>query len=71
MISFPDDLLEEVDRVAARHSESRSGFLQRLARDELSRTSEERRAQLERLLGEPKRQGGNAAALIRESREER
>jgi metal-responsive CopG/Arc/MetJ family transcriptional regulator len=49
LISMPDDLLEDVDRAAARAGTSRSAYLQGAARSALATPSRERiRAALER-----------------------
>lgn len=69
MISIPDDLLERIDAQAGANRETRSGFLQRLAEREVSNQGEDRRKQLEDLLGPPVNLGGEAAKLIREDRE--
>jgi metal-responsive CopG/Arc/MetJ family transcriptional regulator len=72
MISFPDKLLERLDARAKETSETRSGFLQRLAERELERAKRHDREEIERLLDQiqPIDFGGvNAAQLIREDRE--
>ena len=72
MISIPDALLEGLDSRAKALGESRSGFLQRLAEQELERTEGHGREEIERLLNEiqPLDFGGvSAAQLIREDRE--
>lgn len=70
MISIPDKLLEQVDRQAKAAGESRSGFLQRLAEQELDRGEEERRAEVRRLLDlATAPMGGEGAKMIREDRE--
>ncbi|HET6997427.1 MAG TPA: type II toxin-antitoxin system HicB family antitoxin [Solirubrobacterales bacterium] len=69
MISIPDDLLGRLDARARANRETRSGFLQRLAERELKEQGENRRKQLEDLLGPPVHMGGDAAKLIREDRE--
>jgi len=71
MISIPDDLLARIDTQAKTNRETRSGFLQRLAERELSAQGDDRRKQLEGLLGPPVNLGGEAAKLIREDRESR
>ena len=71
MISIADDLLERIDAQARANRETRSGFLQRLAERELSQQGQDRRRQLEDLLGPPVNLGGDAAKLIREDRESR
>jgi hypothetical protein len=69
MISIADDLLERIDALAKANRETRSGFLQRLAEKELSVQGQDKRRQLEDLLGPPVHLGGEAAKLIREDRE--
>ncbi len=69
MISVADDLLERIDAQARANRETRSGFLQRLAERELAERSDDRRRELEELLGPPVPMGGDAARLIREDRE--
>ena len=72
MISIPDKLLERLDARARESSETRSGFLQRVAERELERTERHDREEIERLLDEiqPIDFGGvSAAQLIREDRE--
>lgn len=69
MVSMPDDLLARIDARAASEHATRSGFLQRLAEQELARERAKRRARVEELLGEPVSLGGDAAKLIREDRE--
>lgn len=69
MISMPDDLLGRLDAQARANRETRSGFLQRLARRELLSGEARRREEIEDLLGPPVSMGGDAARLIREDRE--
>jgi metal-responsive CopG/Arc/MetJ family transcriptional regulator len=70
MISIPDDLLERLDALARTRQETRSGFLQRLAEQELQSDTEGRRKEVERLLDlATAPMGGDAAKLIREDRE--
>lgn len=71
MISIPDDLLTRLDSQARANRETRSGFLRRLAERELEQQGDNRRRQLEDLLGPPVHMGGEAAKLIREDRESR
>lgn len=71
MISLADDLLARIDAQAQANRETRSGFLQRLAERELSAQGDDRRKQLEDLLGPPVNLGGEAAKLIRKDRESR
>ncbi|HET9592536.1 MAG TPA: type II toxin-antitoxin system HicB family antitoxin [Solirubrobacterales bacterium] len=72
MISIPDKLLQRLDARARETSETRSGFLQRLAERELERAERHDRDEIERLLDQiqPIDFGGvSAAQLIREDRE--
>jgi predicted DNA-binding protein len=73
MISIPDDLLERLDAQAKSVGQTRSGFLQGLAEQELGSADDGRRQEIERLLDllatEPL--GGNAAEIIREARDSR
>jgi predicted DNA-binding protein len=72
MISIPDKLLKRLDLRAKEAGETRSGFLQRIAEQELERTGRHDREEIERLLDEiqPLDLGGvSAAQLIREDRE--
>jgi len=71
MISIPDDLLARLDAQAKANRESRSGFLQRLAKRELQSGEAKRQREIEDLLGPPVALGGDAARLIREDREAR
>lgn len=70
MISIPDDLLTRIDALAGSSRETRSGFLRRLAEQELGSAADRRRTEIAKLLEMatgPK--GGDAAKLIREDRE--
>jgi metal-responsive CopG/Arc/MetJ family transcriptional regulator len=72
MISIPDKLLQRLDARARETSETRSGFLQRIAERELGRAERHDREEIERLLDQiqPIDFGGvSAAQLIREDRE--
>jgi metal-responsive CopG/Arc/MetJ family transcriptional regulator len=73
MISIPDDLLDRLDAQAKSIGQTRSGFLQDLAEQELGSAEDGRRQEVERLLdllaAEPL--GGNAAEIIREARDSR
>jgi predicted DNA-binding protein len=72
MISIPDKLLQRLDARAKETSETRSGFLQRVAERELERAERHDRDEIERLLDQiqPIDFGGvSAAQLIREDRE--
>lgn len=76
MISIPDKLLERLDRRAKEAGETRSGFLQRLAEQELEAADQQRREEIKRLLdevrielppGDPER--WDVVRIIREDRE--
>jgi len=72
MISIPDDLLARLDAKAEANRETRSGFLQRLAKRELEIAHGTEREEIEALLAQalvPEGLGGDAARLIREDRE--
>jgi len=70
MISIPDDLLDRLDAQARANSETRSGFLRRLAERELKTVEGDRREEIVRLLDlATAPMGGDAARLIREDRE--
>ena len=72
MISMPDDLLDRLDAQARANRETRSGFLRRLAEQELDMARSREREDLEELLDKATVRGGmggDAARLIREDRE--
>jgi HicB-like antitoxin of HicAB toxin-antitoxin system len=72
MISIPDQLLALIDQHVEAAHETRSGFLQRVAKRELEGAERHERAEIERLLNEiqPLNFGGvSAAQLVREDRE--
>jgi len=72
MISIPDNLLDRLDAQARANRETRSGFLQRLAEEELEADAARRRQEIEGLLERVAvvdGMGGDAARLIREDRE--
>jgi hypothetical protein len=70
MISIPDKLLQRLDSRAQANGETRSGFLQRLAVQEIEKEKAQERKDLEELLDKigTLDLGGNAAQLIREDR---
>jgi hypothetical protein len=70
LISIPDDLLSRIDEFAKRSSETRSGFLQRLAEREIAADNARRTKEFEDLLGPPLPGGGDAVRLIKEGRED-
>jgi len=71
MISIPDGLLERIDSHVKSTRQTRSGFLQRLAEQEIAAAELGRRREIEKLLGAPMPLGGEAARLIREDRDSR
>jgi membrane carboxypeptidase/penicillin-binding protein PbpC len=68
-INLPDDLLDQVDRVAERVGETRDEFLARIAGQEVDRIDWQMRKELEQMVGPPQPMGGNAAEIIREMRD--
>lgn len=71
MVSLPDELLERIDtRARARHS-TRSGFLRDLAERELTADAQRTQTEVEALLGDPVRLGGDATTRIRQDRRSR
>lgn len=68
MVSFPDDLLKRIDMQARARHESRSGFLRELAERELSAEAGRKSPEIQALIGEPVRLGGDATTLIRHDR---
>jgi metal-responsive CopG/Arc/MetJ family transcriptional regulator len=72
MISFPDTLLGQLDQLAKKRGQTRSGLLQALAERELEYFEDEERAEIRRLVElATGRFGGNATQLIREDRDSR
>ncbi|MBN9622674.1 MAG: type II toxin-antitoxin system HicB family antitoxin [Actinobacteria bacterium] len=69
LISLPDDLLGRIDEYAKRSAETRSGFLQRLAEQEIAADNARRKKEFEELLGPPIPLGGNAVQKIKEGHE--
>lgn len=71
LISIPDVLLERVDAHAKANSETRSGFLQRLAEQELETDETRRNQEIIELLDslDIDLGGKSAAQIIREDRE--
>jgi metal-responsive CopG/Arc/MetJ family transcriptional regulator len=70
MISIPDDLLGRIDAHARSAGETRSGFLRRVAEDELDADETRHREEIVRLLDlATAPMGGEGARLIREDRE--
>lgn len=71
MVSFPDELLDEIDREARSRGQSRSGFLQDLARERLDHREEARRARIDRLLASAGSFDGRGTEHVREDRRSR
>jgi metal-responsive CopG/Arc/MetJ family transcriptional regulator len=71
MVSFPDELLEQIDRHARTRHSTRSGFLREIAERELASEATQERAEIEALLGDPVELGGDATKLIRQDRRSR
>ena len=71
MVSFPDELLDEIDREARSRGLSRSRYLQELARHSLVDEAAQRRALLDRLLSPPMRFDGKGTEHVREDRRTR
>jgi hypothetical protein len=69
LISLPDDLLNRIDEYAKRSAETRSGFLQRLAEQEIAADNARRKKEFEELLGPPLHLGGDTVRKIKEDRE--
>lgn len=70
LISIPDDLLSRIDEYAKRSAETRSGFLQRLAEQEIAADNARRKKEFEKLLGPPIPLGGNAVEDIKAGRDD-
>ena len=72
-IELPDDLVDEIDRVAARTDETRNQLILRIAADEVDRSHAEMRAAFEELWEKyPLDLGGKTAAeVVREGRDKR
>jgi predicted transcriptional regulator len=68
-ITLPDDLLDQVDRVAERVGETRDEFVARIAGQEVERIDWQMRKELEQMVGPSRPMGGNAAEIIREMRD--
>jgi Ribbon-helix-helix protein, copG family len=68
MVSFPDDLLERLDRDAKARGTSRSALLQELAASHLDRGDEARALRLDQLLATPGHFGGRGTQEVRRDR---
>jgi predicted secreted protein len=72
MISIPEGLLKRIDTHAEALGETRSGFLRRLAEQELGQADEDWREEVTRLLDlATMPMGGEGAKIIREGRDSR
>jgi len=75
LVSIPDELLREIDARAKAAGETRSGYLQRLAEEDLEQDEKRGREEAKRLMALIRADFGddeppaNAAQLIREDRE--
>lgn len=72
-VDIPEDLIDEIDRVAARTDETRNQFILRIAMEETDRSHTKMRAEIEELWEmHPLDLGGRTAEeLIREDRDHR
>lgn len=73
-LEMPEDLVDEIDRVAARTDETRTQFILRIASEEIDRSHAKMRKELQDLRAQigPLDLGGKTAAeLIREGRDSR
>jgi hypothetical protein len=68
-INLPDDLIRRIDVAAERVGETRDQFLERIAGQEVERIHWQLRRELEQMVGPPRPMGGNAAEIIRETRD--
>jgi metal-responsive CopG/Arc/MetJ family transcriptional regulator len=71
MVSFPDELLERLDRDARERGTSRSALLQELAANHLDRDNDARARRIEQLLAQPGRFGGRGTEEVRRDRRSR
>jgi metal-responsive CopG/Arc/MetJ family transcriptional regulator len=71
MISFPDDLLDRLDRDVRARGTSRSALLQELAARHLDRGDEARARRLEQRLESPGHYGGRGTEEVRRDRRSR
>jgi metal-responsive CopG/Arc/MetJ family transcriptional regulator len=71
LISFPDELLERLDRDARSRGTTRSGLLQDLAARHLSGDDAARAARIAELLRAPGSHGGRGAEEVRRDRRSR
>ena len=70
-ITLPDDLLDQVDRVADRVGETRNEFLVRIVGDEVERGLLQSRKELEAMMGPPRHGGGDWGEWMRQDRRHR
>lgn len=77
LVSIPDDLLREIDLGAENRGESRSGYLRRLAEEDIERRERQGREEASRIMGLIREEWHDgegpidAAQLIREDRDSR
>jgi metal-responsive CopG/Arc/MetJ family transcriptional regulator len=71
MVSFPDELLDRLDRDARARGTSRSALLQQLAARHLDGEDDARGRHLERLLASPGNYGGRGTEEVRRDRRSR
>jgi metal-responsive CopG/Arc/MetJ family transcriptional regulator len=70
MISLPDELLEETDRMAAAAGKTRSGFIQESLSSRVQADRTSALAALEDLFSSAEPRGGDTVAFIKQMREE-
>ncbi len=74
MVSLPDDLLRAVDLEADRCGTTRSGYLRKIAEEELQRRSSRRAmrmAEIDKMDGSSTGHGGGVGELVKTSRPQR
>lgn len=74
MVSLPDDLLRAVDIAADRRGTTRSGYLRKIAEEELQRRSilrAQRMKEIDEMDGSSTGHGGGVAELVKATRPQR
>ena len=71
MVSFPDELLDRLDRDARSRGTTRSALLQDLAAEHLARDEDARVARIEQLVRTPGHHGGRGTDEVRRDRRSR
>jgi metal-responsive CopG/Arc/MetJ family transcriptional regulator len=71
MVSFPDELLQRLDRSARERGATRSALLQQLAAQHLALDEGTRSTRIEGLLDAPGHYGGGGAGEVRRDRRSR